>query len=165
MNKLTRIKSLFLAVVMIVCVSGTTVFASESSIETTSSPQQETICEFDITPEMVNEDGSVIIPRSTIDQSFNMTTSHTGSTRTYYGNAIRFGVIITDTNGNAVDNIVAIRLYHSSGRLISEDQVWCNGVQNNREVAISYGSSYYFQYLLAYGTTRTLRVRMIITPV
>ena len=145
----------------------TTAFAAESSqnLEMDTSGEKGTIYEFDITPEMINEDGSVVMPlsqNSTINQSFYMTTEHTGSTRTYYGNTIRFAITITDANGNAVDNIVAVRLYRSSGALMEEHQVRCDGFQNNREVSISSGSSYYFKYLLAYGTARTLKVHMII---
>ena len=92
-----------------------------------------------------------------------LTASHTGSTRTYYGNTLKYGITVTDVNGNAVDNIVAIRLYRSNGSLVSEDQVWCNGIQNIRKASISSGSAYYFKYLLAYGTTRTLKVHMYIT--
>lgn len=165
MRNFRRLGALLLTALMIIGTTNTTAFAADVSQNNESNviTKPETVYEFEITPEMVNADGSGIMPMSTIDQSFNMTTSHTGSTRTYYGNTLRYGISVTDANGNAVDNIVAIRLYRSNGSLVSEDQVWCNGIRNVREAPISSGSAYYFKYLLAYGTTRTLKVHMYIT--
>lgn len=168
MRNFKRFGALLLTALTIIGTTNTTAFAADSSqiAEPDATLETENVYEFEITPEMVKADGSVIMPVSQngiIDQSFYMTTSHTGSTRTYYGNTLKYGITVTDVNGNAVDNILALRLHRSDKSLISEDQVWCNGGQYVNKASISSGSAYYFEYLLAYGTVRTLKVHMYIT--
>lgn len=153
-----RIQVMFLALVMCLGTVGrTTAFAAEIPEETV-----ETI-EFEITPNESNGEIS-LMATSNVDDTFNVYLDHTGSSRTYSGKYIRYSIEITDTNGNAVDNILAVRLYDSRGSLRSEGQFWANGAINAvQDIPVSSGQSYYFRYLLAYGTARTLRVRMTIT--
>ena len=153
-----RIQIMFLALVMCFgTVGGTTAFAAEIPEKTI-----ETI-EFEITPNE-NTGEANLMATSTVDDTFNVYLDHTGSSRTYSGKYIRYSIEITDTNGNAVDNILAVRLYDSRGSLRSEGQFWANGAINAvQDIPVSSGQSYYFRYLLAYGTARTLRVRMTIT--
>lgn len=153
-----RIQIMILALVMCLgTVGGTTAFAAEIPEETV-----ETL-EFEITPNENNGEIS-LMATSNVDDTFNVYLSHTGSSRTYSGRYIRYSIEITDTNGNAVDNILAVRLYDSTGSLKSEGQFWANGSLNIiQDIPVSSGRSYYFQYLLAYGTARTLRVHMEIS--
>ena len=153
-----RIQIMILALVMCIgTIGGTTAFAAEIPEETV-----ETI-EFEITPnENIGE--ANLMATSNVDDTFNVYLDHTGSSRTYSGRYIRYSIEITDTNGNPVDNILAVRLYDSRGSLRSEGQFWANGAINAvQDIPVSSGQSYYFRYLLAYGTARTLRVRMTIT--
>ena len=153
-----RIQIMILALVMCIgTIGGTTAFAAEIPEETV-----ETI-EFEITPNE-NTGEANLMATSNVDDTFNVYLDHTGSSRTYSGKYIRYSIEITDTNGNAVDNILAVRLYDSRGSLRSEGQFWANGAINAvQDIPVSSGQSYYFRYLLAYGTARTLRVRMTIT--
>lgn len=153
-----RIQIMILALVMCIgTIGGTTAFAAEIPEETV-----ETI-EFEITP-IENTGEANLMATSNVDDTFNVYLDHTGSSRTYSGKYIRYSIEITDTNGNAVDNILAVRLYDSRGSLRSEGQFWANGAINAvQDIPVSSGQSYYFRYLLAYGTARTLRVRMTIT--
>lgn len=153
-----RIQIMILALVMCIgTIGGTTAFAAEIPEETV-----ETI-EFEITPNE-NTGEANLMTTSNVDDTFNVYLDHTGSSRTYSGKYIRYSIEITDTNGNAVDNILAVRLYDSRGSLRSEGQFWANGAINAvQDIPVSSGQSYYFRYLLAYGTARTLRVRMTIT--
>lgn len=153
-----RIQVLFLALIMCFgTVSGTTAFAAEvleGTVET---------YEFEITPSK-NDDKISLMSTSNVDDTFNVYLEHTGSSRTYSGNYIRYSIEITDTNGNAVDNILAVRLYDSSNTLKRENQFWANGsISAVQNIPVSSSQSYYFKYILAYGTARTLRVRMTIT--
>lgn len=153
-----RIQIMILALVMCLgTFGGTTVFAAEIPEETV-----ETI-EFEITPDE-NSGEISLMATSNVDDTFNVYLDHTGSSRTYSGNYIRYTIKVTDTNGNPVDNILAVRLYDSSGSLKCEGQFWADGsISAVQDIPISSGTSYYFKYLLAYGTARTLRVHMTIT--
>lgn len=153
-----RIQIMILALVMCIgTIGGTTAFAAEIPEETI-----ETV-EFEITPNK-NSDEISLMATSNVDDTFNVYLDHTGSSRTYSGKYIRYSIEITDTNGNAVDNILAVRLYDSRGNLKSEGQFWADGsISAVQNIPVTAGQSYYFKYLLAYGTARTLRVHMTIT--
>lgn len=154
-----RIQIMILALVMCIgTIGGTTAFAAEIPEETV-----ETV-EFEITP---NENtGEVsLMSTSNVDDTFNVYLSHTGSSRTYSGRYIRYTIKITDTNGNPVDNILAVQFLDSAtNTLRRENQFWADGsISAVQDIPVSSGHSYYFKYLLAYGTARTLRIRMTIT--
>lgn len=153
-----RIQIMILALVMCLgTIGGTTAFAAEIPEETIET------YDFEITP-AENEEEISLMSTSSVNNTFNVYMEHTGSSRTYSGNYLRYSIEITDTNGNAVDNILAVRLYDSKGSLKSEGQFWANGSLNIiQNIPVSSGTSYYFKYLLAYGTARTLRVHMEIT--
>ena len=102
---------------------------------------------------MVGEDGAVIVPLSAaIDQSFTMTSSHTGSTRQYVGNHLAYGAQISGAPGN----ILALQFFHSSGT---------NGEYHSGYIPIVSGNSYYIKYLLAYGTPTPITVHMYLKGV
>ena len=153
-----RIQILLLA--LVVClgtVGGITVFAAEIPQETV-----ETI-EFEITPSESNREVS-LMATSNVNDTFNVYLEHTGSSRTYSGRYIRYTIKVTDSNGNPVDNILAVRLYDSSNSIRRENQFRADGsISAVQDIPVSSGTSYYFKYLLAYGTARTLRVHMTIT--
>lgn len=153
-----RIQIMILALVMCLgTVGGTTAFAAEIPEETV-----ETI-EFETTLNESNGEIS-LMATSNVDDTFNVYLDHTGSSRTYSGNYIRYTIKVTDANGNPVNNILAVRLYDSRGSLKCEGQFWADGsISAVQDIPISSGTSYYFKYLLAYGTARTLRVHMTIT--
>lgn len=153
-----RIQIMILALVMCIgTIGGTTAFAAEIPEETV-----ETI-EFEITPNKSNGEIS-LMATSNVNDTFNVYLEHTGSSRTYSGRYIRYSIEITDTNGKPVDNILAVRLYDSRGSLKSEGQFWADGsISAVQNIPVTVGQSYYFKYLLAYGTARTLRVHMTIT--
>lgn len=118
--------------------------------------------DFEITP--TAESIEMPLSTSTVDNTFNVLNSHTGSSRTYSGNYLRYSITITDTNGNPVNNILAVRFFDSNNTLKREDQFWADGSLNIiQNIPINAGASYHFQYLLAYGTSRTLRVHMEIS--
>lgn len=158
MKLFKRIQSIALALIMCLgAVTGTTAFAAEVPEETIET------YDFEITP-AENEEEISLLSTSSVNNTFNVYLEHTGSSRTYSGNYLRYSIEITDTNGNAVNNILAVRLYDSKGSLKSEGQFWADGSLNIiQNIPISSGTSYYFKYLLAYGNARTLRVHMEIT--
>lgn len=158
MKLFKRIQSIALTLIMCLgAVTGTTAFAAEVPEETIET------YDFEITP-AENEEEINLLSTSSVNNTFNVYLEHTGSSRTYSGNYLRYSIEITDTNGNAVDNILAVRLYDSKGSLKSEGQFWADGSLNIiQNIPISSGASYYFKYLLAYGSARTLRVHMEIT--
>ncbi len=161
MRNFRRLGALLLTALMVIS-TNTTAFAAETEnvfAENSSVPQEVILdYEFDITPDMVGDDGSVMIPLSNtaINQTFNMTSAHTGSTRTYIGNHIEYGVTISGASGN----LLALQYYHSSGTKISEQQFWCNGEYHHGYIPITSGNSYFIKYLLAYGTPTTITVHM-----
>lgn len=161
LRKIKTIQTLFLALIMVLGTMSITVSAAE-----VPETNNEVIASYDfvITPED-NENKEVsLLSTSAVNNTFNVYNSHTGSSRTYSGRYLRYCITITDTNGNPVDNILAVRLYDSSNTLRREDQFWADGGLNIiQNIPINSGTAYYFQYLLAYGTPRTLRVHMEIS--
>lgn len=141
MKLFKQISSLILALAMSFAVS-TTAFAADTT---------------DI------KNNTEISALNTIDQTFYMISEHTGATRQYNASSISYTAVITDANGNPVNNIISIKLYQSNGQLIHEDQMWANGNPFSASIPITYGNSYYFKYALAYGTPTSLKVHMRIT--
>ena len=158
MKAFTKIQALVLSIAMLFCVTATTAYATEP-IATDSIPV--VTYDFEITPDM---SGSEIALLANVNNTFNVYGSHTGSTRNYYGNKLRYSVTITDANGRAANNILAIQLYSSDGVYRHEGQFWADGgLHIIQDISISYGGAYYFKYVQAYGDLRTLRVHMEIT--
>ena len=152
MKVLKKIQALTLVAIIAIMTFGTTPFATEV-------PPKNPVTE------EISDDGNNIQPRiltTIVDQSFTMSSVHTGSTRTYNYNNLGAICTFTDMNGNipADGTILAIRLYDSNNNLVKEWQgnggnVICN------TVGINYGGRYYFKYLVAYGT-QNLKVHMLI---
>ena len=150
-----QLGTLLLAVLLTISTINTPVFAAETK-------QVIYDYEFAITPDMVGEDGAVIVPLSAaIDQSFTMTSSHTGSTQQYVGNHLAYGAQISGAPGN----ILALQFFHSSGTKVAEEQFWCNGEYHSGYIPIVSGNSYYIKYLLAYGTPTPITVHMYLKGV
>lgn len=152
MKVLKKIQALTLVAIIAIMSFGTTAFATEVSPKNSVT-------------EEISDDGNNIQPRiltTIVDQSFTMSSVHTGSTRTYNYNNLGAICTFTDMNGNipADGTILAIRLYDSNNNLVKEWQgnggnVICN------TVGINYGGRYYFKYLVAYGT-QNLKLHMLI---
>lgn len=156
-----RIQVMFLALVMCLgSVGGKTALAAEIHNEA-----KETIATYDFEILTAETGGEIdLLAVSNVNNTFNVYNSHTGSSRNYSGNYLRYCIEITDVNGNPVDNILAVQLYDSTNTLRRENQFWADGSLNIiQDIPISSNRSYYFKYLLAYGTTRTLRVHMEIS--
>ena len=156
--KKNRICTIILAIVVCIAMLSTTAFAEEQPKAT-----DEVIgtYDFEISP---SENGGTVSLMSTsnVNDTFNVTGQHTGSSRIYSGNHIRYIITITDSNGNPADNILAVRLCRN-GSIKRENQFWANGSTSIiQDIPVESGVPYYFEYLLAYGTVRTLKVHMII---
>lgn len=155
--KILRILSLLLVLAMTVGAFGTTAIAAEEA-ET----NEATILEFEITSEMPDS-GVIAVPMDarSIDQSFNMTTSHRGADRTYSGTTLGYGVTITGADGNACDATVKVELHnYNQATAIQACSVDADGSLNYYTCPITSGRVYYFTYTKTSGTTGTLTVRM-----
>lgn len=160
MTKLKKVMAFVLAMVMMTCTFSATVFAAESENQLQENMMYE--CYFEITPNM--EGKEVLLSTSEVDNTFTVTGEHTGKLRTYSGSRMRYVITITDSNGNRADNILAVRLYDSNDTLKSEDQFWADGSVNViQDIPLTGNKTYYFKYLLAYGTVRPLKVHMVIS--
>lgn len=120
-----------------------------------------TTYEMEVTSEMVAE-GGIAVASTSLDQSFNMTTSHRGADRTYPDNYLSYSITVTDANGNAVDNIISVQLWdYNHNYALKDTRVTANGSTTTiPQVSITANRTYYFKYVLTSGTVRTLRVRM-----
>lgn len=141
---------MFLAIVMAVMTFGaTTAFAAENTVQEVHSTQ--TAVPMALT--------------NIVKQSFNMTGSHTGSTRTYNYSGIGFTCQFTDQNGNKLNDgtILAVRMYNANtGELVREWQSSSGMIiVPSPTLKVNRGGRYYFQYLVAYGT-QSLRINMSI---
>lgn len=149
-----------LAMVMMTCTFSATAFAAESEEQIEEVTVYE--CDFEITPEMGEK--AVLLSTSAVDNTFTVTGEHTGSTRTYSGSRMRYVITITDSNGRRADNILAVRLYDTNNTLKCEDQFWADGSSKViQDIPLTGNKTYYFKYLLAYGTVRPLKVHMVIS--
>lgn len=160
MKAFKQIQSLVLSILMILCMTSEAVYAAEMP-----NVEENTVAtyDFEITPDMREREGEIVL-LANVDNTFNVYGSHTGSTRNYYGNKLRYSVTITDANGRTANNILAIQLFSSDGLQRHEGQFWADGgLHIVQEIPISYGGAYYFKYVQAYGDLRTLKVHMEIT--
>ena len=154
MKTFKHFSTLMLVVAMLICSVNTSAFAAENN----TIPDSATVMEFEITPEMMSRSGITLA-----NDSWDMLWEYTGKIRSYPGNTVRYQITVTDTNGNSVTNMISLQLYNSSNAKIYEKPLWADGKEVREEIPISYGSSYYFKYALAYGDMRPLRIHMVIT--
>ena len=158
MKTCMRIQVLILALILALTSFTTVAFAAA---DTDEGYVVETY-DFQITSEMVDENGQVAIPFGlAVDQTFNMSSYHRGADRTYSGTELGYAVTITDANGNAVSDRVIVELHdYNSATAIKASSVNADGSLNYFTVPIVTNRVYYFVYSKVSGTTSTLRVHM-----
>lgn len=130
-------------------------------VQTGENGETITTYEMEVTPEMASE-GGIAVASTSLDQSFNMTTSHRGADRTYPDDFLSYSITVTDVNGNAVDNTISVQLFdYNHSYALKDTRVNADGSTTIiPRVSITANRVYYFKYFLTAGTTRTLRVRM-----
>lgn len=176
MKLFKRINALTLTVIMVVMLLGTsTAFAAEPVAEGTvfAEPQVIDVVE--------NEDGSReitleftpsaeqtdigISPYSSVflDQTFSMTGSHTGSTRTYNANSVQLSVYMTKTNGERLTDGTVLEVRFKEASTNTPIHAFQTSSYNTTTgfFPITYGGRYYMQYVIAYGT-QSVRIRMVV---
>lgn len=175
MKKIRKISFVSFAVVIMMLVFNfsTVAFAAENdveqlmtenvvSVEQLDNGKTRTTYEFEVTPEEVDENG---IATYAIDSSFTMTgTYYRGADRKYSGNYLDYTMIVTASDGSAVNKQLSIQLWdYNHGYSLHTNIVTANGTAVTQySVPIVANRTYYFKYYLASGTTSNLRVRMII---
>lgn len=141
MKTFKRITSTFLAIIMSFMLLGTnTVFAAE--INTADNVNYN------------NSSNTTILPKSTstliANDTFYMSGSHTGATRTYNYTSMRFSCYVFDQNGKFTNTVLAVRLYDdTTGEMLE----WQTDSTLGQTIPITYGHRYHFQYVVAYGTS------------
>lgn len=156
-----KLQALALAAIMAVVGFSTTAFAAEVE---PSAEDQQVVVDFDITPDMVDENGMIAIPvstRSLVDQTFYFTNYHRGADRTYYKSSLQFSITITDSNGNCTGDKVSVQLKDYYGN-IQYYTAYANGSTYGFNTSIVYGRTYYFYYDNVSSSTRELKVHMVI---
>lgn len=176
MSILKKIATMFLTVLMIVSSMTVNTMAAEQgedvpdfdatelvSVEYNADGTRTEVYEFDVMQVSTANGDYGIMPLS-VDQTFNMGSSHRGGDRTYAGNKLQFSVKITDANGNAVDNFVSVQLhdYNHSYALVNSSVKADGRMKTESDISITPGRTYYFYYQVLSGASRTLKVRMII---
>ena len=173
MKKFKRFTSILVAGVMMLASTAVQASAIENEetvipataeivdVQTGENGETITTYEMEVTPEML-ANGDVAIASTSLDQSFNMTTSHRGADRSYPDNYLSYSITVTDVNGNAVDNTIAVQMYdYNHTYPLKDTRVYADGSTTTvSHVAITANRVYYFRYVLTAGITRTLRVRM-----
>lgn len=168
-----RFVSFAIAIIILVLNFSTVAFAAENDhdqlmdenilyVEQLDNGKTRTMYEFEVTPEEVDENG---IATYAIDSSFTMTgTYYRGADRKYSGNYLDYTMIVTASDGSAVNKQVSIQLWdYNHGYSLHTNIVTANGTAVTQySVPIVANRTYYFKYYLASGTTSNLRVRMII---
>ncbi len=178
MKFLKNISMVLMAMVMAVCSIPTVAMAAEVGdvmpnpaetaelvgVEYNEDGSRTEVYEFNVTQTTAANGDYGIMPLS-LDQSFTMGASHRGGDRSYSGSKLRFSVTVTDQNGNAVDNWVAVELHdYNHASAITGTSVYANGGTTTiSEISITPGRLYYFTYARTSGASRTLKVRMRIT--
>ena len=99
---------------------------------------------------------------SKVDNTFIMGSYHRGGDRTYPTSELYVRAVVTDVNGNSVDNNVVISLSDYNGN----ETLWNvpSGGMSARTFSIVPGRMYYFEYYRN-GTARDLKIHMIIESV
>lgn len=176
MKTLTRIYVMIMAMVLALFSTGTIAFAAEPINETdivesklvdityNDDGSVETTYEYEITPDKVSEEGIALLSAD-VDQTFTMTSSHRGASRSYGGNKLNISMSATDSRGSAVNTVLAAQLReHYTEDFVTELQCSANGQPVHLyDINITSGKLYYIQYLIAYGTQKTVKVHMVIT--
>lgn len=171
MKLFKRINSLTLAVIMVVMLFGTsTAYAAE---QVTAEPQIISVVEnedgskeitLEITPSSEQSDID-ISPYSTVflDQTFSITGTYTGSTRTYNANSVQLSVYMTKTNGERLTDgtILDVRFKNASTKADAKAFQTSSYSTTTEFFPITYGGRYYMQYAIAYGT-QSVKLRVVI---
>ena len=172
-NRKIRFVSFAMAIMMLVLNLSTVAFAAENdteqmlpenvvSVEQLDNGKTRTTYEFEVTPEDVDENG---IATCAVDSSFTMKgTYYRGADRKYSGNYLDYTMIVTASDGSAVDKQVSIQLWdYNHNYSLQTDIVTANGAAVTEfGVPIVANRTYYFKYYLASGSTSNLKIRMII---
>lgn len=168
-----RVCSFCMAMLMAILSISTNVSATENevkqvktenivAVEKLDNGKTRTTYEVEITPEDVDENG---IATCAIDSSFTMNGSYyRGADRKYSGNYLDYTMIVTASNGSAVDKKVSIQLWdYNTTYSLQTNVVAANGTAVTQySVPIVANRTYYFKYYLVSGSTSNLRVRLII---
>ena len=168
-----RFTSFAMAIMMLVLSIPTIAFAAENdpeqemtekvvSVEQLDNGKTRTTYEFEVTPDDVDENG---VAAYAIDSSFTMTgTYYRGADRKYNGNYLDYTMIVTASDGSAVDKQVSIQLWdYNHSYSLHTDIVNADGTAvTEYGVSIVANRTYYFKYYLVSGSTSNLRIRMII---
>lgn len=186
----TRMSAIMLAAVMAVIfsfTSYTTAFAASETNETPALSVSDTDAttpnlsskpehgreEFEVTPNMINENGRIQFQlrdgdddddeeENVIDQWWYFTGYHRGSNRSYNATELMFSAKITDANGNSVGDEVAIDLKDldddTQHFTVYADNTW----YGYGSIAITPNETYYFYYQDVTSSTTQLKIRMVI---
>lgn len=93
------------------------------------------------------------------NDTFMMSGSHRGATRTYNYNQMEFSLLMLDQNHHFTSNtVLAVRLYDDTSGDVRE---WQTNAALRETISITYGHRYHFEYIVAYGTTN-LEITMVI---
>lgn len=172
-NRKIRFVSFAMAIMMLVLNLSTVAFAAENdteqmllenvvSVEQLDNGKIRTTYEFEVTPEDVDENG---IATCAIDSSFIMTgTYYRGADRKYSGNYLDYTMIVTGSDGSAVNKQVSIQLWdYNHTNSLQTDIVTADGTAVTQfGVPIVANRTYYFKYYLINGSTSNLKIRLII---
>ena len=126
------------------------------------------VIDFDVTPDMVDENGMIAIPASVtsttlVDQSWTFTNYHQGSNRSYAYSTIGFSVRITDSNGSSVSDKISIELHDTVGGSVQYFTAYGNGAwYGNSNISIVANRQYFFYYDNVSSSTRTMSIHMVI---
>lgn len=168
-----RFTSFAMAILMLLLSIPTVAFAIENdpeqeitekvvSVEKLDNGKTQTMYEFEVTPEEVDENG---VATYAVDSSFTMTgTYYRGADRKYDGNYLDYTMIVTSSDGSSVNKQVSIQLWdYNHNYSLQTDIVTANGAAVTEfGVPIVANRTYYFKYYLASGSTSNLKIRMII---
>ena len=163
--------SILMAVIMVMFCLSATAFAEEAPAAEMDIPEGAEVLEvidFEVTPDMVDENGMIAIPASItsttlVDQSWNFTGSHTGSTRSYGYSTIGYKVEITASNGTKVSDRISIELHDTNNGDVQYFTAYGDGaLYGENNIAITSSHSYYFYYKNVSSSTRTMKIHMVI---
>lgn len=166
MKTFKRFQAFMLAAVMAVVGFATPAFAAEAedAVVAEAEETKQVEVEFEVTPDMIDENGMIAIPASVtslVDQTFSFTNYHRGADRKYYQTTLQFSVTITGPNNTYPGDAVAIDLKDYNGNT-QYFTAYADGATYFFSTSIVYGRTYYFYYKNMSSSTRTLTVHMVI---